>query len=124
MRRNLMGLAVAALVSIAFCAQAQKLDAVKQSMLDRKASVDRALAAKTVGENSAGLLQVIGNAADADKKVVEAENADRKVVYAAIAAKNGTDVALVGQHRAAAIAEKAKAGTMIQSKDGKWIEKK
>ena len=124
MKRNGMVLMVGAFMAMVCCAQAQGLDAVKKSMLERKPAMEQLLAGKTVGESSVGLLEVIGKVDDAASKTVAAENADRKVVYAAIAAKNGTDVAKVGQLRAAEIASKAKPGTMLQGKDGKWAEKK
>lgn len=124
MKRKAMMLMAVAFLGLALAAQAQNLDAVKKSMLDRKAAVEQLLAGKTVGENSAGLLEAVGTIDAAAAKTVEAENADRKTVYAAIAAKNGTDVAKVGKLRASEIAAKAKAGTMLQGADGKWIEKK
>ena len=124
MKRNWMVMAMAAFLAMAWGVQAQGLDAVKKSMLERKPALEQLLAAKTVGENNAGFLEAVGKVADADVKTVAAENADRKTVYAAIAARNGTDVVKVGQLRASEIATKAKAGTMLQGKDGKWSEKK
>ena len=124
MRRNWIWLVLGSFIGMVFCAQAQSLDGIKQRMLDRKPAVDRLLSSKALGENNAGYLEVLGKMPDADKKVVEAENADRKAVYGAIAAKSGATADFVGQQRAAAIGEKAKAGTMIQSKDGKWAEKR
>jgi uncharacterized protein YdbL (DUF1318 family) len=119
-----MVLAALTFLGLALAAQAQGLDAVKQSMLARKPAVAQLLAGKTVGENRDGLLEAIGKVSDADAKVIAAENADRKTVYAAIAAKNGTDVVRVGQLRAAEIAARAEAGTLIQGRDGAWAGKK
>lgn len=124
MKRTLFALAIGIVLAMTCNVQAQGLDAVKKSMLDRKPAVEQLLAARTVGENHAGFLEAIGKLAEADAKTVQAENADRKTVYAAIAAKNGTDVVKVGQMRAAEIAAKAKSGTMLQTADGKWAEKK
>ncbi|MEI8241631.1 MAG: DUF1318 domain-containing protein [bacterium] len=119
-----MMLVAVTFLGLALAAQAQGLDAVKQSMLARKPAVAQLLASKTVGENRDGLLEATAKVADADAKTVAAENADRKAVYAAIAAKNGTDVAKVGQLRAAEIAARAEAGTLIQGRDGTWAGKK
>ena len=124
MKRSWMCLMSVVAMGAALCAPAQDMNAVKKSMLDRKAAVERVLGSKAVGENNTGFLQAVGKVADADAAVVAAENADRKAVYAAIAAKNGTAVAVVGQQRAAAIAAIARTGTMLQGKDGAWAEKK
>ena len=124
MKRSWLAMAVGMCLSVACMAQAQGMEAVKKNMLERKPAVEQLLAARTVGENSAGFLEAIGKLAEADAKTVEAENADRKTVYAAIAARNGTEVGKVGQMRAAEIASKAKPGTSLQGADGKWTEKK
>ncbi len=124
MKRNWMVTAMVAFLALVGGVQAQGLDAVKKSMLDRKPAVEQLLAAKTVGENNTGLLEAVGKVSDADAQTVAAENVDRKTVYAAIAAKNGTDVTKVGQLRAVDIAAKAKTGTLLKGKDGKWTEKK
>lgn len=99
-------------------------DVVKKRLQDRKPAVEQLLAGKAVGENNGGFLEAIGSLADADAKTVGAENADRATIYAAIAAKNGTDVAKVGQLRAVKLAARAKPGAMLQGRDGKWEEKK
>ena len=124
MKSKWMVAVLVAFLSLVSGVQAQGLAAVKKSMLERKPAVEQLLAAKTVGENNAGFLEAIGKVADADTQTVAAENADRKTVYTAIAAKNGTDVVKVGQLRAEEIAGKAKAGTLLQGKDGRWAEKK
>ena len=116
--------ALVAFLALASGVQAQGLAAVKKSMLDRKPALEQLLATKTVGENKAGFLEAVGKVAEADAQTLAAENTDRKLVYTAIAAKNGTDVVKVGQVRAEEIAARAKPGTMLQSKDGKWAEKK
>ena len=124
MKRNWIKVAVLAMLAVVGVAQAQELDAVKKGMLERKPAVEQMLAAKSVGENSAGFLEAVAKLSAADAKTVALENADRQVVYTAIAGRNGTDVAKVGKLRAAEIASKAKPGTLIQTGDGKWVEKK
>ena len=53
MKRNWMVMAMAAFLAMAWGVQAQGLDAVKKSMLERKPALEQLLAAKTVGENNA-----------------------------------------------------------------------
>ena len=118
--------AIAILFLLAACLQAtaDNGDGIKQRMRDRLPAITALKIAKTVGEDNKGYLQVLGNIAAADRAVVEAENADRKVVYAAIAAKTGATAEVVGQKRAASIAESSASGVMLQAPDGVWYEKK
>ena len=96
-------------------------DSIKQRMIDRL-PVIRALKAKgVVGENNTGYLEFRGPKQHAD--VVAAENEDRRTVYAAIAQQQGTSVAVVGQHRAAQIARKARSGEWLEDAQGKWYRK-
>jgi uncharacterized protein YdbL (DUF1318 family) len=104
-------------------AWAQDLGAIKTAMLARKASVDALLATQAAGENNRGFVEALKAVPVADAAVVAAENSDRRAVYEAIAKKTGATVEVVGQQRAAEIAAKAAAGTMIQSPKGNWIAK-
>ena len=75
-----------------------------------------------VGENYNGFLEFRG--ANREKEdVVNAENVDRKKVYAAIAKQQGVSAEIVGQRRAAQIAQKASAGEWLQDANGNWYQK-
>lgn len=122
MNRVKTGLALLGIMA-AMGAWAQDLGAIKTAMLARKASVDALLATQAAGENNRGFVEAIKAVPVADAAVVAAENSDRRAVYEAIAKKTGATVEVVGQQRAAEIAAKAAAGTMIQSPKGNWIAK-
>lgn len=96
-------------------------DSVKDRIIARKPAVTALLADGTVGENNQGYLEFRGAKKQAD--VVAAENQDRAAVYAAIAKKAGTTPALVGQRRAAKIAQQAPSGTWLQKPEGTWYKK-
>ena len=104
-------------------ASADDLDAVKARMLQRRGEVQALLSSQAAGENNIGLLEKRGSVSGGQAGVIAAENADRSKVYAAIAAKAGADAGLVGRQRAAAIAEKAAPGTLVQRPDGAWQTK-
>lgn len=95
--------------------------ALKDRMIARRPVVAALLADGTVGENNQGFLVFRGAKKQAD--VVAAENKDRATVYKAIAKKAGTTPDLVGQRRAAHVAESAPAGTWLQKSDGTWYRK-
>lgn len=94
---------------------------LKDRIIARKPAVAALLADGTVGENNQGFLVFRGAKKQAD--VVAAENKDRATVYKAIAKKAGTTPDLVGQRRAAHVAESAPAGTWLQKSDGTWYRK-
>lgn len=96
---------------------------VKARMQQRLPQVNALKARGVAGENSAGLLTVLGKATQADQAVVAAENQDRRAVYAAIAVKTGATPESVGARRARRIAQSAPAGAKIQAADGKWTTK-
>ena len=123
MKRSLIW-ALGLFACVVFSSHAQDVSGAKQRMIDRLPEIVRLLAGKTIGENNSGFVEKLGKIAEADAKVVEAENADRKVIYDGVAKKMGQSVSDVGTARALVIASKAKAGTMLQDKDGKWAEKK
>ncbi|WP_319542253.1 YdbL family protein [uncultured Pseudodesulfovibrio sp.] len=95
--------------------------ALKDRILARKPAVAAMLADGTVGENNKGFLEFKGAQKQAD--VVAAENQDRATVYQAIAKKTGTTSELVGQRRAAKIAQSAPSGTWLQDSNGNWYKK-
>lgn len=122
--RKLTAILSLALLVLGLQVRAQNLDEIKQRMKDRLDSVEALKIAKTVGEDSKGYLQAVGDISATDKAIVEAENADRKLVYAAIAAKTGATPDDVGKSRAKTIAQSAAPGVMLQAPDGTWYEKK
>ena len=102
---------------------AYSADGIKQRMIDRLPVINDMKARGIVGENNLGFLEFIGDQKE-KVEVVQAENRDRKTVYDAIAKKQGTTADVVGRHRAAQTAEKARAGQMLQDANGKWYKKK
>ncbi|MBE1423848.1 hypothetical protein SAMN04488082_11097 [Desulfomicrobium apsheronum] len=111
-----------ALLCVMFCVQAGFAQGIKDRMLARLPVINELKAQGLVGENNQGFLEFrSGNKPSAD--VINAENADRREVYKAIAARQNASPALVGQTRAAQIAEKEAPGTWIQSPDGAWKKK-
>ncbi len=95
---------------------------VKERMKSRL-PVIRALKEKgVIGENNRGYLEVLSEKKEKED-VVKAENKDRKIVYTAIAKKQNSNSENVGERRALQISKKAKPGTMLQDKKGKWYKK-
>lgn len=111
------------LIALVLCLAASTALAggIKDRMIQRKPAIDALLAKGTVGENNIGLLEY--RVTELSLTVVSDENNDRFTVYKAIAQKTGTDQLVVGQRRAAKIAEMAPAGTWLQSPEGKWYRK-
>jgi uncharacterized protein len=111
-----------ALFFVMFCVQTGFAQGIKDRMLSRLPVINELKAQGLVGENNQGFLEFrSGNKPNAD--VINAENSDRQEVYTAIAARQNATPALVGQTRAAQIAEKEAPGTWIQSADGAWTKK-
>ena len=110
-------------LSLVLCALAGTAMAgeLKDRIIARKPAVLALLAEGVVGENNQGYLEFRGAKKQAD--VVAAENQDRAAVYRYIAQKTGTTPDLVGQRRAAHIAESASSGTWLQKPDGTWYRK-
>jgi hypothetical protein len=111
------------LIALVLClaATAALAGGIKERMIERKPAVDALLAQGVIGENNIGLLEYRG--AKQDLAVVSEENKDRFTVYEAIARKTGTDKIVVGQRRAAQIAQMAPAGTWLQRPEGTWYQK-
>ncbi len=107
---------------VMFCVQNAFADGIKDRMLSRLPVINALKAQGLVGENNQGLLEFRGGQKP-NADVISAENADRQEVYKAIAARQKTTPAFVGQTRAAQIAEKESPGTWIQSADGTWKQK-
>jgi hypothetical protein len=98
-------------------------DEIIARMKARLPAIEQLKNAGVVGENNIGYLQVRDDSADT-KNAVDTENNDRKQVYAAIAAKNGTSVELVGKRRAIKIAKEAGKDQWLQNDKGEWYQKK
>ena len=101
---------------------AYSADSIKKRMIDRLPVISDLKARGIVGENNLGFLEFIGDQKE-KVDVVKAENRDRKSVYDAIAKNQGTTAEVVGKHRAAQIAGKARAGQSLQDANGKWYKK-
>lgn len=97
---------------------------VKQRMTRRAPRIGELRAAKTVGENNRGYLEILKpeQADKKDTKLVEDENDDRRLVYEAIAKVQNTSIEVVGKNRALMIAKRADPGIMVQMPDGSWKE--
>jgi uncharacterized protein YdbL (DUF1318 family) len=96
---------------------------IKSRMRSRLPELVTLKANGIIGENNQGYLTVLKTPTD-KAPLITAENEDRRTIYSAIAKKQSTTAALVGQRRALQIAEKAAPGTMIQGRDGNWRPKK
>lgn len=96
---------------------------------DRNATITSWEAKGVIGENAAGLVEIVGQDAGADvENLVSDENSDRMVIYKGIAAKNGTSVASVQQIYSQRLQNDAPSGTSIQVVDSssgqmKWVQK-
>ncbi|MFA6100875.1 MAG: YdbL family protein [Victivallaceae bacterium] len=114
---------VMAMLTAVFNLNAGTKDEIIARMKERLPAIERLKDAGVVGENNLGFLQVRDDSADT-RNAVDTENNDRKQVYAAIAAKNGTTVEVVGKRRAIKLAEKAKKDQWLQNDQGEWYQKK
>jgi hypothetical protein len=119
--RNKTRLVLIFTLVLGLAASAALAGPLKDRFIARKPVVAALLADGTVGENNQGYLEFRGPRKQAD--VVAAENKDRATVYAAIAKKTKTTPDLVGQRRAAQVAQQAPSGTWLQKPDGTWYRK-
>ena len=119
--RNKTRLVLIFTLVLGLAASAALAGPLKERFIARKPVVAALLADGTVGENNQGYLEFRGAKKQAD--VVAAENKDRATVFAAIAKKTNTTPDLVGQRRAAHVAQQAPAGTWLQKPDGTWYKK-
>jgi len=107
-----------------FIAQAEDAGTINRRMVDRIPAIDALKERKVVGESNRGFLEVRGSATADDEKMVTEENRDRSVVYELIAKQQSTSPEAVGTARARQIAERSKAGLLLQAPDGSWYTKK
>ena len=126
MRTPIRSASVAVFMFVCANLLANDLAAVRERMNKRIPEIAELKTRQIVGENRAGLLEIVKPAeADNDARtLVKAENADRQIAYAAIAAKAGTSVDQVGAQRATSIAQRAAPGVMLQREDGTWYAKR
>lgn len=111
------------LVTVAVCllATAALAAGLKERMAQRAPAIVALKDQGVVGENNQGFLEFRGPKQQA--ALVAAENKDRATVYQAIAKKTGTTPALVGQRRAAQLAQMAHPGNWLQDPSGNWYQK-
>ena len=100
---------------------------VSQALENRRERFERLSELKregVIGENNQGYLSVLKHDPQV-AELVKSENRDRRVIYQTIAQQNGLGDAidLIEQVFAGVQREKAGAGEMVQSPDGKWINK-
>lgn len=108
-------------LALLFASTAAQAGDIKQQMAARLPAITNLKNSGIVGENNQGLLKFRGP--KTEEKLVAAENNDRIRVYAAIAKSQKVSAALVGQRRAAQIAEKGSSGQKFQRPDGSWYTK-
>ena len=89
----------------------------------RLVHVDSLKEAGSIGENTAGFLELLEDLSPREKQIVASENADRRVIYAAIAERTGQTPDEVGQQRALQIEARARQGVWLQRPDGEWYQK-
>ncbi len=102
-------------------AQAGSGKVIMARMKARLPEINKLKTQGIIGETKDGFIAFIKD--QQNSELLKAENSDRKKVYAAIGRQQGADPTLVGQRRALQIAKKAKPGTWLQNKDGKWYKK-
>lgn len=106
-------------------AQTEK-DRLMNAVRDRRDKISEFRTKGIFGENNQGLLELRVPPAETTADAVllmTAENADRTKLYAIIAEEQKTTPDFVATRRASRTAEKAPAGTWIQSTDGVWSKK-
>jgi len=96
---------------------------LKERMLARVPAINALKDQGLVGENNQGYLEY-RTGKQPNPELIQQENNDRRSVYAAIAQQQGVDAALVGQRRAAQIAEIGSPGHWFKKPDGSWYQKK
>lgn len=95
---------------------------IKEQMAARIPALNALKDQGVIGENNKGFVEY-RTADKPEQALVQAENNDRAAVYAAIGKSQGASPALVGERRAAMIAENGQAGQWFQKPDGTWYKK-
>ncbi|XPV74977.1 MAG: YdbL family protein [Desulfovibrio sp.] len=112
--------ALALILTFTLCSAAMA-QGIKDRMKNRLPAITQLKQTGAIGENNAGMLQVLSGGSG--QAVVNAENADRQKVYQAIAKQQNVSPDFVAKRRAAQIRSKAPAGEMLQKPDGSWYKK-
>ncbi len=123
MKRMAQTVAAALVILGVTLARGDDLEQVKARMLARRPAVIALLAQQKAGEDNQGYLSVRGEMSADEQKLLADENAERRQVYEEIAARTKAPLKQVGAQRAETIARQARAGTWLQTADGKWARK-
>ena len=121
-------------LSISFVSQAAQYDLkeitpeVQQAISSRQSHYNKLQdlkAAKIIGENNKGYVEVRQSSGDADS-LASAENQNRKTIYRAIADQNGLGsegLNVIESVFAEVQRDKARSGDLIQLPSGEWTSK-
>lgn len=118
---SLMSLALVALT--ATTARADEMSELRARFQSRDAKVQSLKTAGTIGETSAGFVEVVKDAPREVQKLLEEENADRKKLYALIATRDGVTAEVVADRAARRNFGRAAAGEFLKYPDGQWRQK-
>ena len=99
---------------------------IQARMKERLKQVAQLKLSGLAGESNQGLISVVPDRKldEKQKGILEDENRDRTLIYQLLAKKFDVPVKQVAMSRVVKIRKIAKAGTWLQQKDGKWIQKK
>lgn len=95
---------------------------IKDRMAERIPAINTLKDQGAIGENNKGFLEY-RTGSKPQPQLVADENNDRGIVYGAISKQQGAPSALVGERRAAMIAENGPSGHWFQKPDGNWYKK-
>ena len=115
--------AAAAVLAAAVPARADRLDELKGRFEGRYPEVRRYKDEGKVGETMAGFVEVVKDADDRVRKLLDEENADRRELYRLIAEKEKTTPEKVAERNAARNYVKAKSGDYLKNREGQWRQK-
>jgi hypothetical protein len=86
-------------------------------------TLDAAKAQGVVGERADGLVGAVGSADAEISALIATVNKERLERYAAVAAKNGTDVTKVQAVAGQKLIENTPAGQYVQDASGRWVKR-
>jgi uncharacterized protein YdbL (DUF1318 family) len=95
---------------------------LKERMKARLPQITQLKTEGIIGENNRGFLELRQQNLSA-ATLISTENQDRQTVYNAIAQQQHTSPEIVGQRRAAQIADRTATGTWLQNGNGEWYRK-
>ena len=122
--RALIRFFIPLLLLLPLASTAEDAGTINRRMVERLPAIDALKERQVVGENNQGFLEVRGAATGDEEQVVAAENRDRTAIYGLIARRESTSSEAVGRARARQIADRSKAGVLLQASDGSWYQKK